>query len=255
MFLVFAGGAVVAGWYFFLRKPAGGTVADASPLPSPGPDTTTAVAPPSPEAIQATPATTPPPATEPAATLAPTRVADAPPVTRPPARTGSGGTTSAPPPVNETPGRTAAPGDDHFLEEEPPPVNNAEAGRRLAESYRSGSSSGGSVGGGARFAPRERSPRNLAPVERPAVAALRHVMNAEEAYKRKTGRYGSLTDMSRSQALLMDVPLQDRSFVRRGYRFELELESDGYRLLATPASPGSRPFVGDDSGIIRAEVD
>lgn len=229
-------------------------MADASPVPSTAPVTLTAVAPPSPEAV-GTPTPTLPPTPQPAPTQTSTRVADASPVTRPPVRTSDGGTMNVPPPVNGSGGRTAAPGDDHFLEEEPPPVNSAEAGRHLADAYRSGSSSGGSVGGGARFAPRERSPRNLAPTERPAVAALRHVMNAEEAYKRKTGRYGSLTDMSRTQALLMDVPLQDRSFVRRGYRFELELESDGYRLMATPASPGTRPFVGDDSGIIRAEVD
>ena len=80
-------------------------------------------------------------------------------------------------------------------------------------------------------------------------------MNAEEVHKRKTGHYGTLTDMQRSQSLVMDVQLQDRSFVRRGYRFELELESDGYKLMATPSSPGPRPFVGDDSGYIRAEVD
>jgi eukaryotic-like serine/threonine-protein kinase len=256
LFIVFAGGAAVAGWYFFLRKPTGRTVVDASPVPSAPPVTPTAVAPPSPEALDTTPTSTPTlqPTVHPAPTQGPTRVADASPVTRPPVRTSDGGTPNVQPPPNEGGGRTAAPGDDHFLEEEAPPVNNAEAGRRLAESYRSGSSSGGSVGGGARFNPRERSPRNLVPAERPAVAALRHVMNAEEVYKRKTGRYGSLTDMSRSQALLMDVPLQDRSFARRGYRFELELESDGYRLTATPTNPGPRPFLGDDSGFIR-EVD
>ena len=87
------------------------------------------------------------------------------------------------------------------------------------------------------------------------MAALRHVMNAEEAYQRKHGRYGTFSEMARSQALLMDVPLQDRSFNRRGYRFELELESSGFRVVANPVSPGTRPFVGDDSGFIRAGVD
>lgn len=169
LFIVFAGGAAVAGWYFFIRKPAGGAVVDASPVPSAPPVTPTAVAPPSPEALDTTSTPTPalPPTAHTAPTQGPARVADASPVARPPVRTSDGGTPNVQPPPNEGGGRTAAPGDDHFLEEEAPAVNNAEAGRRLAESYRSGSSSGGASaegpgsthGSGAReTSPRPRGP-------------------------------------------------------------------------------------------------
>jgi hypothetical protein len=111
------------------------------------------------------------------------------------------------------------------------------------------------MGSGARFQPRERSPRVLAPAERPAVAVLRHVINAEEAFHRTAGRYGSLSELSKAQNLLLDVPIQDLSFIRRGYRFDLTVEADGFRVAATPTAPGTRPFVGDDSGFIRAGVD
>jgi hypothetical protein len=154
----------------------------------------------------------------------------------------------------ETGGRAAAP-DESFLDEEPPAVDGSEAGRRLADAYRSGTTGGVPYGGGARFRERERSPRNLAPVERPAVAAMRHVMNAQEAYQRKAGHYGSFAELTKSQTLLLDVPVQDRSFMRKGYRFELTVERDGFKVVATPVAPGGRPFVGDDSGFIRAGLD
>ena len=254
LFLVFVGGALGAGWYFFLRKPSGTDVAVASPPPDRVPSTTPVT-----EAPPATLGESAVATTLPLATQAPVTTQQRVPETQPPARDtrSSGRTTAGGPPVVTPPvADRGTPQDDRFLEEEPPSANSADAGRRLADAYRSnsGSSSGG-TGGSARFRERERSPRDLAPAERPAVAALRHVMNAEEAYQRKTGRYGTLSEMARAQSLLMDVPMQDRSFSRRGYHFELELESSGYRLVANPVSPGTRPFVGDDSGFIRAGVD
>jgi hypothetical protein len=145
--------------------------------------------------------------------------------------------------------------DQSFLDEEPPAVDGSAAGRRLADAYRSGSTASTPFGGGATFRGRPRSPRDLVPAERPAVATLRHVMNAEEAFQSKNGRYGAFGELVRSRALLMDVPVQDRSFVRKGYRFEVSVESDGFTIVATPVAPGTRPFVGDDSGFIRAGVD
>jgi hypothetical protein len=143
-----------------------------------------------------------------------------------------------------------------FLDEEPQPeVDGGEAGRRLAESYRSGSSSGGSYGTSARFRRRPKSPVRLAPVERPAVAALRHVMNAQEAFYRRSERYGTLRELAEEGALLLDVAISDEQFRRKGYRFELGLEEDGFRVVAQPLAPGPRAFVGDDSGFIRAGLE
>ena len=250
VFLAFAAMAVAAGWYLFVRKPAvevasGGPSSIAQPTP-----TLAATAPPATAADVTTQATLPAP-TLPPPVAPPTRTADAgqrePRPTRPP----TGGVPVAPP---EAGGRAAQP-DEQFLDEEPPAVDGTDAGRRLADAYRSGSTGGVPYGGGARFRERERSPRNLAPVERPAVAAMRHVMNAQEAYQRKSGRYGSFADLTKSQTLLLDVPVQDRSFMRKGYRFELTIESDGYKVMATPVAPGGRSFVGDDSGFIRAGLD
>ena len=246
VFFAFVGIAGVAGWYLFLRKPAV-DLASASPSPAlAAPSTLAAVPPATAPPPPATDTTTLPAATLPPPTTTPTRVADA------------GGRDARPPrqpPVTapEAGGRTVAP-DEQFLDEEPPAVDGSEAGRRLAEAYSSGRT-GGAIGGGARFRQRERSPRNLAPLERPAVAALRHVMNAEELYQRKNGRYGSFGELTRSQTLLLDVAVQERAFMRKGYRFELAVESDGYKVIATPVVPGPRPFVGDDSGFIRAELD
>jgi hypothetical protein len=143
-----------------------------------------------------------------------------------------------------------------FLDEEPnPEVDGAEAGRRLAESYRSGSSSGGSYGTSARFRRRPKSPVRLAPVERPAVAALRHVMNAQEAFYRNNERYGTLRELAAERALLLDVAISGDQFRRKGYRFDLSREEDGFRVVAQPLAPGPRAFVGDDSGFIRAGLE
>jgi serine/threonine protein kinase len=250
-FLAFAGIALAAGWYLFIRKPAVEVVSTAPSTTIAEPATTLAAAPPPTEA-EVTPQTTLPAATLPPATTPPVRTADAGQRdVRPPARPTAPVAPVAPP---ETQGRTAAP-DESFLDEEPPAMDGTEAGRRLADAYRSGTTSGAPYGGNARFRERERSPRNLAPVERPAVAAMRHVMNAQDAFQRKSGHYGTFAELKSSQTLLLDVPIQERSFQRKGYRFELTVERDGFKVVATPVAPGGRPFIGDDSGFIRAGLD
>jgi serine/threonine-protein kinase len=255
-FLAFATVAGVAGWYLFLRKPA--EIASASPSPALEPPATTTPAVTTPPASMAD-ATMP--ATPPAATLAPTTL---PPATTPPARVADAGRRDVRPPQRQPPvtppdggerAMTQASPDEQFIDEEPPAVDGAEAGQRLADAYSSNRSRSTPFGAGARFPQRERSPRNLAPVERPAVAAMRHVMNAQDVYQRKNGRYGSFSELTRSQSLLLDVPVQERAFMRKGYRFELSVETDGYKVLATPVTPGPRPFVGDDSGFIRAGIE
>jgi hypothetical protein len=142
------------------------------------------------------------------------------------------------------------------LDEEPADVDGREAGEAVAGKFRSnqGSSNSGGFGASRNYQRRERSPRDLAPIERPAVATIRHIMDREEAFHRKEGRYATLADLGRSGAFL-DVPHQTLNFERRGYRFELALESDGFRVVAEPMAPGPRSFVGDDTGYIRSGVE
>jgi hypothetical protein len=134
-------------------------------------------------------------------------------------------------------------------------VDGTEAGRRLAESYRSDRSSGGSFGTQSRLRARDRSPRDLARPEFPAVATLRHVMNGQEAFYRKEGRYGTLPELRAAGLLRLDVPFQARQFARANYRFDLVLEGDSFRLSAVPTGGGLRPFVGDDSGYIQVAAE
>ena len=249
IFVAFLGFAGVAGWYLFTRKPPTTVATDTVPDHS------------VPETQPAVPASTPtPPISEasaaPPATLAaetPIREVQPPPTV---AREGPRSTSIPSRPAVPPPTAAPAPDETSYLDEEPPPIDGTEAGRRLAESFRS--SQGGptsSLGSGARFRPRDRSPRVLAPTERPAVAVMRHVMNAQEAFHRSAGHYGTLAELSKAHTLLLDVPIQERSFMRKGYRFDLTVEEDGFRVTATPSAPGTRPFVGDDTGIIRAGVD
>jgi serine/threonine protein kinase len=153
---------------------------------------------------------------------------------------------------NDTGTRTAAGGDFGFLDQEPP-MDGGEVGEHLADTYRSqqGRTSTGTFGSRRVFRARERSPRNLLPIEMPAVATLRHLITFEEAFQKKEGRYGSIAEMMQSHGLRLDVAPQANTFQRRGYRFELKVTGDGFQVTAIPVSPGPRPFMGDDSGIIR----
>jgi serine/threonine-protein kinase len=210
---------------------------------------------------------TPPPVTAPPVTAPPDTappVTAPPPATAPPATTGGG---VAPPatlaPVTQPPAtrppRTAPPATEPaspnfvFLDQEPPPMDGREAGERLAGGYRNngGTNSGGNFGSSGRFRPRDRSPRDLAVPERPAVATLRHIMDREEALHRKEQKYGTFADLTRATAFALDVPVSGSTFQRKGYRFELKVDGNGFEVTALAASPGLRSFMGDDSGIIR----
>jgi hypothetical protein len=113
-----------------------------------------------------------------------------------------------------------------------------------------GQRSGGYGNTGARLRAREKSPHDLVPIERPAVAALRHIINAEDIYKNRHGHYGSFTEMSSAQSMYLDVPVQAKTFQRKGYKFELTLEEDGFKVLAIPTHVGGRAFQGDETGFI-----
>jgi serine/threonine protein kinase len=219
-----------------VRPPEPSAPATAEPEAS----TDTAVEPPPPSAVA------PPPATptgnrtasanvnaRPAATLPP------PPATRP---APSEGEAMAPEPSQ----------DFSFLDQEPPPVDGVEAGRRLADSFRNGRSTSGSFGTNQRFRARDRSPRDLSRGEFPAVATMRHVINCQEAFYRKHSRYGTLLELKAEGLLRLDVPVQARQFQRQNYAFDLQVEAEGFRVDAAPRGGSLRPFVGDDSGIIRA---
>jgi serine/threonine-protein kinase len=256
--------ALGAGWYLWRSRaeatPATAALAtETSPAPAsavPAEDTAVPAAAPSagasappvaaelpvtlPSAAPTAPAVNPPPTTPPRAA----RVADAqaPAVAPPPAAA-----PRAEPPAYQPPAQGTS-----FLDEEPPQVDGAEAGRRLAESYRSDRSTGGSFGTQSRFRQRDRSPRDLVPPERPAVGTLRHVIDVQEEFHRREGRYGTLPELKSAGLLKLDVPFQARQFSRARYRFDLTLHDDGFQIIAQPTDGSLRPFVGDDSGFIRA---
>jgi hypothetical protein len=155
-------------------------------------------------------------------------------------------------PPTSTPNLAPAPDEFAYLDQEPA-VDGREAGERLADAYKSDQARSTSrpFGSSARFRPRERSPRSLTPLEHPAVATLRYLITFEEAFHRKQGRYASLAELQ-AQGLRIDVPVAGNGFQRKGYRFELRVTDDGFEASALPLGPGPRPFLGDDSGIIRA---
>jgi serine/threonine-protein kinase len=257
VFLVFAGIAATAAWFVFLRKPAADGVAQTTSTP-PAPPTVPAASAP---ATSLAPAVTAPPQTEAAAAPPPSTAAagaarsTARPAADKPVAAATTRSAEAPPAPSVAPPTSAGP--RSFLDEEPaePEADGGEAGRRLAEGYRGRSTSGSSFGATGRFQQRERTPRSLALIERPAVATMRHVIEAEEAFYRRNNRYGTLPDLQKAGTLFLDVPIQTTAFLRKGYRFEISVEGSGFRLAAVPLSPGGRPFVGDDSGMIRAGVD
>ncbi len=270
--LLLAFGAAVAGWWFVIRKPAPAVATNALTPAVPG-----ETVPPASGAGQQTAPTPDPGVTQPtlapASTVAtttavPTQTTGAQanqPATKAPVPVTQQPTTAARPPVetpDAAPARNPEPAPMResassyaFLDVEPSEGNGREAGERLAGTYRQGgSTSGGSFGASGRFKQRERSPRNLAPAERPAVATIRHLIDRMEAFHRKQGRYAGITEL-RAAGLALDVPFSGNSFQRRGFRFEVSVESDGFRVIASPLSPSGRSFIGDDSGYIREGVD
>jgi serine/threonine-protein kinase len=166
--------------------------------------------------------------------------------TRAPAGSGQGHT--APSLGTVAPSEAAAPALDAgaevgFLEREPPEVDGREAGERLADSYRSGR--GGSFGTNRRFQAREKFPRNVAPAERRGVLVLLNVVHYQALHHQRTGQYGTFT-----QVLPRAVGAPN-SFEHAGYRFDLTVEGDAFRVVATPRVMGLRGFVADDSGYVR----
>jgi serine/threonine protein kinase len=257
LLLAFLAVAAGAGWYFFLRKPGGQTVVDGSaatqPATTPDSLTPTTQTPDEPPPQLGRGESTPAPQT------LPTTTAPQPHLT-PSGRPAPPPTTAPSPESREATsggGRASEGGDFSFLENLPSNEDDGtEAGRRLAEGFRSqrGTGGGGTFGSGRRFRARPRVPQHSM-AEKPAVGMLFYLMSAEEALKRRTGRYGSFSDLAAQQALFLDVPHKASSFQRKGYHFELTLQDDGFQINATPTTPGRRQFVVDDGGIVRAGSD
>ncbi len=253
--LLFAGGAAAGAWYFLIHKrPPATTVTDASATSEAPPSAAPATLPEAttPPSEEAAPPATEAPAHDATTTTHPPATAPQRDTSRPPAeaeprpRPRGGETESVTPPA-----RTTA--EPSFLDQEPPETSSdgEDVGQRVPQAFGGRSSNFG----GGRIRPRERSPRNLAFAERPAVAVIRHIINAEEVYKKKHDRYGNFTEMAGSQSLFLDVPVQATSFARKRYRFQLTMEDDGFKVVALPIGPGVRPFFGDDSGFIREGVE
>jgi predicted Ser/Thr protein kinase len=243
MVLLAAGGI----WYFFLRDKGPRTADDVT-------TTTLGVATTQPQVSLTEPPqdTLPPQITQPQVTQ--------PQVTQPPITQGGlRPQDTLPPPVTQPretqPRQTRPPANNDeqyaFLDEEEGGMDGGEAGQRVSNAYRNtqgGQSS--SLGTSRSLNARPRSPRNLMPNERPAVAVLRYLINAESAYQKRNGRYGSLDQLKGAGLLLLDVPMNGEGFSRRNYNFALKVEDDGFTATAMPKAMGGRPFHGTDSGFI-----
>jgi hypothetical protein len=211
------------------------------------------------------------PGVAPSAAASPASIANAepsaPPATTPPAGretpapAGSGGRHAArtEPPVaggaaasggpKGTPGGTVAAAEpESILDREPPAEDGRAAGDRAAGTYREPRGGGnGSFGTNRRFQARSRFPRTNDPAERRAIFVLLNVISFEEAFQKGHGRYGNFKEVLPGGEALP----HPNAFQRHGYRFELQADKGEFRVVATPLQMGLRPFVADDSGIVR----
>jgi hypothetical protein len=137
------------------------------------------------------------------------------------------------------------------------PQSGREAGRQLADAYRSkqrnpwSNDSGGSYGGGARFRERARIPPDLGPGERAAAGVLTAINSAQTRYQRQHGRYGTLAELHEAGLFAGRVGAGMREFVQSNYAFTLTLQDDGYTLVANPRSGGLRALQTADHGVIQ----
>jgi serine/threonine protein kinase len=153
------------------------------------------------------------------------------------------GTTAAVPPVTAPAARDAV---AEMFEREPPQVDGRQAGDRLADTYRSDRGGGNtSFGTNRRLRAREKVPRDVTPAERRGVFVLLNVLHYQALHRQRTGTYGNF-----QQVLPRQVASPNR-FDHAGYRFDMTVEPDGFKVVATPQAMGLRGFVADDTGIIR----
>jgi serine/threonine protein kinase len=243
---------VGGGWYLFGRKTA-------TTEPSPSPGTAQAVETPSPaEATPAESATTT--AAEAASTSGTAATPAAVPATTAPPASGRVASAGRPQPPPSTPavppaaGAEPAPpagsgGDYSYLDQLPPDAPDGRAaGDALAQKYRAGGSSGYTS---TRFRQRPLFPPGTTLAERPAVGTLLHLHQAQEAFHRKNGRYGSPRELAEAGVLRLDVPVGVEGFRRARYGFRVTAGADSYRADAVPLAAVGRAFMVDDSGYVR----
>jgi hypothetical protein len=236
--------ALGAGAIFVLRPKAPVTESAPPPAPTAAPATLSTAAPVTtlPPIVAAAEPSAPAPSAA-AAVHAPSR-----PASTGGAATAAAATRAAPPPVAASPATTPArPEPTRDLFDAPPAVDGREAGQRAAEGYRTeqGSTNNGSFGTNRRFRPREKFPPDVTAAERRGVFVLLNVIHYEALHHQRTGRYGTFQQVLPRQ---MGSPT---SFEHASYRFDMTVESDGYKVVATPLAPGLRGFVADDSGFVR----
>jgi hypothetical protein len=143
----------------------------------------------------------------------------------------------------------AAGGEYAYLDQLPPETPDGRAaGEALAQKYRSGGSSGYTT---TRFRARAMFPPGTTLMERPAIGTLLHLHQAEEAYHRKNGRYGSPRELVDAGFLRLDVPVSGEGFRRAHYVFRVTAGADGYRADAVALGAQGRAFMVDDSGFVR----
>jgi hypothetical protein len=88
--------------------------------------------------------------------------------------------------------------------------------------------------------------------EWPAVATLLYLNTVQEAFHRKSGRYGTLRELADAGLLALDVEFDATSFKRARYGFRVTVDANGYRAEAIPQAPVGRAFVvDDDTGKVR----
>ena len=248
--LLLVGALGVGGYVLYSRRHAG-----PSPEPSPVANVATPASAPTTSAVEPTPG-----AAE--ATPAATALVPTPPPATAAARTASvgapaAGTRPAPPPRPEPPASnnvaTAAPEPAipmGSLDELPPGgPDGRDIGDTTARAYRGESGSGSGLAG-KRYPARPLIPRNVAPLERPAVATLAWIRYAQNAYHKANGRYGTLQELTQARLLRLDVAFQSGAFERKGYRFQLKGGAQEFRVDATPLSAGPRPYYVDDNGYV-----
>jgi serine/threonine protein kinase len=191
---------------------------------------------------------TPPAATTPAAgreTPAPARGGGQRPAPTEPAVAGGAGTSAG---TKGAAGAAAAAEPESILDREPPEEDGRAAGDRAAGTYREPRGGNtGSFGTNRRFGARARFPRTSEPAERRAIFVLLNMISFEEAFQKTHGRYGSFKEVLPGGEALP----HPNAFQRHGYRFELQADKGEFRVVATPLTMGLRPFLADDSGIVR----
>jgi hypothetical protein len=228
--LAVAGGV----WFFLLRKPTSepttaGLSATPTPLATAVAGTTEAPAPatPTPEVASATPAATP------SATFveAGRPRHDAPP--NPLAGTAAHTRSEIPPAL------PAAPSEDYsFLDvESEEPTNGRELGREVASQYGTRNGTGGFYGTQRHLRQRPAAPEPRRPEERPGLRVTHRLKVLETMFRRRTGRYGTLSDLHPASF----APGQ-RSFRHLEYRFEVSASAESYRIMAVSLRRGLRSF-------------